>query len=385
MQREELSYYGAIIAKYEGNGCLSLKNGWQWKCVFEAGQFSDGKVLLICHISLNDIPPTQRSQLHLVDSAKSFKGITGEYSIYSTEGFRVLNKFFNTRIKPANYVVAYFMRNINICAKTGSDIKELHFGITNFDLIEVRPKLVYEHGSMAEGIMAFSIREDIQPENLNLHLKNDTDNSTIDLSIKPLPNYCETMNRVKILKSIDVTCEVVVSIKQEIDYRKAEQIISNLCYLLSIARGTKIHWIYCCQFNSVGECVSRRHVSKEPKPFCPLYTISPSADLSHMKNFIECGYPIFVKKNESYRLDKGTIDAYLDAKAEPDYISIRAVKLAVSIEILKDAFLESMKSQGISINEFIIDKNFFNKKIQPKLKEAIKGIISEAIEEKRSE
>lgn len=178
MGREELSYYGAIVADYEGHGCLTLENGWRWNCTFEAGQLSDGKALLICHISLDGVPISQRSRLHLVDSATSFEGETEKYSIIATEGFRVLNKLFDTKVTPANYVVAYFMRKFELKTKLkgesdATNAKTVHFGITNFEITEIKPKLIYKSGSMAEKAITYSISEDHQPDALNLDLKNE--------------------------------------------------------------------------------------------------------------------------------------------------------------------------------------------------------------------
>lgn len=329
--REELSYYGAIIADYKGQGSLTLKNGWKWDCGFEAGQLADGKALLICHIPINDVPINQRSKLYLVDLAASFEGQTGEYSITATEGFRVLNKLFDTKTKPANYVVAYFMHNFTL-QKGEVGARRAHFGITNFELIEITPRLITCGGSIAQGVMAFQVIDDYQPEELNLCLKDDINSIITNLSIKPLSNYSEIINRVKTLKGIDATCEIIVDVDDEMGFDIVHKIVNNLCYLLSIARGTKIHWIYCYQFNAADECISRRHVSKEPKPYCPLYTISPKASITETKDFLEKSYQNFIKRLDPYKLNRGTIDAYLDAKAENDYISIRGVKLGVSIE-----------------------------------------------------
>jgi hypothetical protein len=229
---------------------------------------------------------------------------------------------------------------------------------------------------MSQGFMAFQVIDDYQPEELNLCLKDDINSIIINLSIKPLPYYSEIINRVKTLKGIDATCEIVVDINEEIDIDLAHKIVNNLCYLLSIARGTKIHWIYCYQFNAAGGCISRRHVSKEPKSYCPLYTISPKADITETKDFLEKSYNIFIKRLDPYKLNRGTIDAYLDAKAEADYISIRGVKLGVSIEIIKDVFQQSRRDQGSLKSEFIIDKKFFDKKIRSHLKDSIKDTIT---------
>src|SRR5690606_1603810 len=86
-----------------------------------------------------------------------------------------------------------------------------------------------------------------------------------------------------------------------------------------------------------------------------LAVIDPRADAAEeTKAFVECTMPIFRKRKEELRLDRGTIDSYLDAKAEGDYLETRGAKLALALETLRFAF-ESYKSgrnQILSKNEF---------------------------------
>jgi hypothetical protein len=70
------------------------------------------------------------------------------------------------------------------------------------------------------------------------------------------------------------------------------------------------------------------------------------------RQFIESPYPVFLERRDPYKLDKGTIDAYLDAKSEDDYLQTRAVKLAVALEKLKAVFINQPDS---SSKEFVID------------------------------
>ena len=56
------------------------------------------------------------------------------------------------------------------------------------------------------------------------------------------------------------------------------------------------------------------------------------------RDFVEGVCRVYVKKREPFRLHKGTIDAYLDAKAEADYLEMRGVKFVVAMEILKSVF-----------------------------------------------
>ena len=70
-------------------------------------------------------------------------------------------------------------------------------------------------------------------------------------------------------------------------------------------------------------------------------------------------------------LNQGTIDTYLDAKAESDYLQIRGIKLAVTMEVLKDVFLNLSDT---SVAEYVTKPTRF-KKIISDLKDAIQPIF----------
>lgn len=143
--------------------------------------------------------------------------------------------------------------------------------------------------------------------------------------------------------------------------------VSDLCYLLSVARGTIIQWIYRDEYDDAGSCVARTHASTVTKPYCPLAVIDPES-ASDTKRFLEQTYPVYISKRDDYRLIRGTIDAYLDAKAENDYLETRAVKLAVAMEMLKNVFVAQPSAAA---KEFIVEEKDF---------ESVVGPISEAME-----
>ncbi len=130
--------------------------------------------------------------------------------------------------------------------------------------------------------------------------------------------------------------------------------LDNLCFILSVARGTKIQWVYCDSYDGSGKLISRKHCSRITKPYCPLQIIHTiSSGGRETKSFIEQTYKAYLGRRESYNLSKGTIDAYLDAKAEADYLEMRGVKFAVSMEILKKVFCKSINIKGGSFKSLI--------------------------------
>lgn len=159
----------------------------------------------------------------------------------------------------------------------------------------------------------------------------------------PLDDHDQTVLRLLTLNDTRVTSEFVTDVNDEGELADVSEIVNDLCYLLSVARGTKIQWVY----RHVDQCsaVSRTHHARITKPFVNLAVIDPRATANtDTKRFIEVTYPDFASRARKYKLQRGPIDAYLDAKAEADYLEVRGAKLAVVMELVKNVFL---KAEGL--------------------------------------
>jgi hypothetical protein len=174
------------------------------------------------------------------------------------------------------------------------------------------------------------------------------------LSIKPQNQYDKIVQRVQTLKGIDVSCEVMADIPTDGNIAGVTEVVDDLCYILSVARGTKVQWVYCDQYNENKDLILRTHSSRITKPYSPIKIIHPVAGGGgETKNFIEQAYKVYVEKRESFKLHKGTIDAYLDAKAEHDFLEMRGAKLAVTMEFLKTVFRKAMNIKDGSFKSLI--------------------------------
>lgn len=201
--------------------------------------------------------------------------------------------------------------------------EQVRFGVTNF-LFESRFQTSLEHNG-----------------------------NGVAVSIEPIEEASEIMWRVEKLKSIAVTCEVVGKIAMNGERERLDEVVDNLCYLLSVARGTKIQWIYRNLCDENGVCLSTTHAAKVTKIYCPLSIIDNDKET---QVFLEKTYSTYVANRECYELERGTIDAYLDAKAENDYLELRALKLAVAMEALKAVMLKSVEN---FVGEYILSQEDF--------------------------
>lgn len=300
LKQSLLSYYGDCIAIYAGKGTLTLLDSRTVQCSFEVGQLRKGRVILICDFSTS--PPYLS-----IPSAQSFEGVTDEGLRIFTAGQIVgMNDLTNDAIDFSHIRSAFFVSEITIQVNTSKPVKRVRFGVTN--LVLDKP--------------------------LSLCLQ-DTSSTTL-LSIEPIDGYTQIMRRVQTLRGIEITGEVSIDISEREEAKALEDVLNNLCYLLSVAQGTKIQWIYSYQYDETGALLLKQHDSNVTKVCDPLSLIE---GVRETKEFLEGRYNSYVTNRERYRLAQGLIDAYMDAKAEADYLQTRGIKLAVVMEMLKVVFL----------------------------------------------
>jgi len=304
--QDTLSFYGVPIAQYCGKGVLTLKDGQSWSCSFLAGQMNTGNVLLLCTFEA-EFP-------YLNIRADKFEGTTQEgFDVSVVGGITETNYLPDLPEGQSGVWAAFLVREMLIQMEQGVQAQSIHFGVTNLDL----------------GAASF-------PTGVFGQLSLNNRSGVTELLVRPIEGYEKTMRRVRTVKAIDVTCEIIGETGRT-NTMQLKEMVNGLCYLLSVGRGTKIQYIYSDQFDKIDHLISRSHYSRVTKGYTPLPIIDPRS-WTETKDFIESTYPEYSAKCGAYRLEQGVIDAYLDAKAEHDYLEMRAAKLAVALEKLRSVF-----------------------------------------------
>lgn len=337
VKKISLDDYGNFLSVYRGKGSISIIDGAGEKihqCSFEVGQRNDGDIILICR----NIPAGFSIFFHFGMQAKKFHGETDEgYSIKSNES----EKFLQLRyLKPPEnwlYDDNLVFRITELSLKYSEEpLQEIHFGLCNFQFDE-------------EDV----IENETESDNIILPL---TEQEKIEIQFKKIRDYNETINRISILGTIDVTCELILKITDCKNLEKIVEIVDDICFLLSIKKGTKVSWIYYDICDNTGKTIFKKHGSKVTKIFQPLdifYFKDPHG--FQTKKFLELTYPHYIKNRDRLKLNRGVIDTYLDAKTENDFIETRAGKLALTIEFLKNEFLVSKGKES----EYVLPSNDF--------------------------
>lgn len=339
IQGPSLEYYGDLLVRYKGKGCVTTHSGEALECEFETGQLRNGEVLLLLHFS--NVHPN----LHI----KTFQGRSDDNNWQVSSARPILEKASEETIRMTDkysHRLLFSLKELRVEAlkKETNKPQYVCFGIAN--LIFTPLKIVNSF-----------------PRRVLL-LRLETRTGTHRVVIHPCQDYKDRMDRIRKTKSIDVTSEVVVDLSNGGAIDEATQMVNNLCYILSVAYGTKINWIYRDTYASDGRLLRRLHRQTVTKRYVPL-SIIDFGDPNQLREFVEQVYSVYVGKKDSYHLDRGIIDAYLDSKQESDFLELRGLKMIVVMETIVYHI-----SRVLKIKADILDDDEF-----PKLRTEIKRII----------
>lgn len=350
-----LGIYGRPLRAFEGVGTLSFVDQPPVIVNFEAGQLHDGRVILWCHSAVDNAAQMMQHS----DQVTSFQGTSQEGFSLNADG--QMREFGYLPEMPETYescvMSAYEFRDLYVrtADKAAHGPAEIRFGLTNFLFVGNTPAKWQSGDTIYEALV------------LPLRI-GDT-----EITLRRRPDYEDVAGRLTSLRDADVTAEAVVSASYGMEH--ATEAVEDLCWLLSIARGTKVNWVYADVFSSDANLIQTRHANRITKRYSPLSVIDP-ADEADTTRFIEQTYGRFAEIREPYELCRGTIDAYLDAKAEADFLEVRAAKLAVCLERLKHYFAAAENAEHILAEEVFAGKK---DDLEKEMRKVLKGVFDSKI------
>jgi hypothetical protein len=327
-------YNKGHIAQYHGKGYLILQDGHHADCTFFACQFFNGKIYILCKfISLDAGIMSYRKY------AIRLEGETSDgYFIYGSGNFNYISGEMGT-----NNSATYLISNLSVTRDKNVIANKLVFGLTNLEL-------------------------DGRKHMLELEINQNGIVECVTVELVPMNDYALIISQLEALNDVNVTYQAIIEINKKEDSWTLERLVEDLCYLLSVAQGTKIQWIYINRIGDENCILSSLHSNRHTKRYNP----STLIHAQDVETFIKIAHKVYEEKRIALKLDKGLIDAYLDAQSQEDYIETRAVKLAVTIEMLKATLLELPEYE---LNEYILNKDYFEDQIAPKLCDSVREIL----------
>lgn len=322
---DEIVKYGEVLFEYEGKGIIYTEENDEYKCEFYACQFKNGKVMI--GFSIPD-------SLVLNKQIKEFSGNTFDksWSLKTTGPFSEM--FFKPDITKDFYGswILFHTSRLIVMKDDKSENTKYSFGITNFEFAKINKK------------------------GQNLDIKKD-----LDIKIKVINNYREKINNIKAKKGIDITGEIEILSSISYKFEKIIEIVDNICFLLSLARGTKIQYIYYKEKNvSDDHLVKIKHFSRVTNQYVPFKVIDFFENMP-ISEFINQTYNQYANNKKDYNLNKG-IEALIYARSTHDFLELRGVKLAVVLEILINSFINNSENIG-----YIFPPKKYEKQIEKEL------------------
>lgn len=249
--------------------------------------------------------------------------------------------------------------SLQVDLRRNVSVDGISFGITNF------------------GFKGISFKHPNYTEFLQLNL------SGKKVAIWKPNHYDEIIDRMKLIGEARITCEIWAEIAQTNEIEQMEKMIGDLCFVLSVASGSKVQWIY-RDLHCGDERVSSFHRLVPDKPYCSHSIIDSKTNPQIMVSVVETGYSSYISNIECFGEVNGVprimaaIDTFIDARIETDFLQIRGIKFASTMEIIKEMLQIWMpKKTYLTRSKF--------KKMSDEIREALKPILSKYLPELKPE
>jgi transcriptional regulator with XRE-family HTH domain len=203
---------------------------------------------------------------------------------------------------------------------------------------------------------------DIDNLKYEFHLTNFTFEKDFELTInnlkiqfKKIDHYKEILEQLERFKNVNITAKLIIqsnSITKEI-----EKEVQSLCDLISFYQGNCINWIKYIVYNEddIVKIVHRRSITKNFNSFQVVKDL-PFPDCEYgTKEAIEKTFENYENNKEIWKLNN-VIYSLNDGKIEGDYLELRGLKIAISMEILKFAYIKKSNLDKDDKFTFVLKK-----------------------------
>ena len=363
MGPSHLPYYGDAIIEYAGEGIIVLADNTELKCKFNAGQFINGNIVLICIILPIDI--------HRIDMQIWKEGLArADYLKGQTQDGKTLEATklgyaISRAVSDDQAFVCAIFNPSSVIIDMQKDVAPngIAFGITNF------------------GFKGFQFNHPQYIEYLELDILEKK------LDIWKVRHYDDIINRMRLVREARITSEIWTELSGMEEVEKMEKIITDLCYVLSVASGSKVQWIYRDVFSGE-ERISTLHKLVPNKPYNSWTIMGTEMDPIILAEFIKIAFPRFLSSldffgevNDVPRI-KAAIDALMDARIETDFLQIKGIKLVTTMEIVKEMFRVWMPKKKFLTNS---ELKKFGEEIKKALEPIFAGYFPDLPEEERTD
>jgi hypothetical protein len=210
-----------------------------------------------------------------------------------------------------------------------------------------------------------------------------------DVTINRIKNYNETLNILRAADAMDITAKMSIKSLESVeifDINRIENLANDICYLLSLAKGNKVQWLYWEAFSLDGKILRVHHRTTWITPYransylIPNY--APENKKQLMLDFMNQTFDKFrqVKTEGMWKLNEA-IDHFVAAKTSGSVWELQALQLVVLIEFLNGRYF------SFNSSEHLIKQTKFSKTLKKscskwKIKSSLRDVFD--LDEKES-
>jgi hypothetical protein len=143
----------------------------------------------------------------------------------------------------------------------------------------------------------------------------------------------------------------------------------KLCHLLSIARGTRVNWIFYTALNIKGGLIYSEHQPRITRPYTPNSPIHPEG-IEDTKSFVEVAYKGYDEIDSIYQGNR-IVNLYTQTRLESAFIETRGLILVSLVDHILGVFAKGKE------HETIMDPQLFSGRNKKKLRRRIGDVVQE--------
>jgi hypothetical protein len=163
------------------------------------------------------------------------------------------------------------------------------------------------------------------------------------ISIKRLPDYDAIKDRLNNKNSVDVTSELVISLGNSQKIEEIMNISYEICFLLSICRGSKIFWVYYRCYDEHGGIVLQNYCDMTTRPLSELPELitSESSGLESTKTFLDAAHTTVLQNSLLMQYLPRFSNVFVEARDGKGFLESRGVRIVVVMEMLAKYVFEN--------------------------------------------
>ena len=315
MQSEDLQYtssaefewaegFGASVQEFRGEGQVGLPDGPMATCAFACAQLADGRIVIECHllggavlellaILINEPVRTDwRLEGHTLDGL----------DILIEEASSPKLELSMGQNKPTRVLLQCNEVNLIRPAAARVTPAQLSYGLANLEFL-------------GDEVTEFEIegRRGWSRDTFRFHA------GSRQIIVRQVRDYRQVVAQMKDRRSLATTAEASLQFTSSRgELGPYHDMMDAVCTLLSLAKGSKVRWLYSKVIDQDGELASMRILSKPSRFWVPGVALIGGVTAKQLKEFVGNSYGPYLEEQERFNLPVA-IGYYLASKSEMEW------------------------------------------------------------------